>query len=89
MAKFTYNTEDWELHAFLDWKPKQHTEECPDCYGKGTVGGGFKDIDGSRQCSTCCGTGRVTRAPTTPKPEMPAELVEHLRRAWWVFHNKR
>lgn len=84
----SYNTKDWELHAFLDWKELRHDEECTCCHGRGKVGGGFKDIDGPRQCPTCYGRGVVSKGPTTPRPELPPALVEHMRRAWWDFMNK-
>lgn len=78
-------TDDWKLDAFLDWVPKSHSEECPDCHGEGTVGGGLKSIDGSRKCPTCHGVGSVTKGPTTPMPDIPPTLREHMRRAWWDF----
>lgn len=86
---FTFNTKDWELHAFLDWKQKQHSVECPRCNGEREVGGGFKDIDGRRQCPECWGRGFVLKGATTPKPEIPPDLVEHMRRAWWDFHHQK
>ena len=86
---FTYNTNDWELHCFLDWKAKQHQEKCDHCDGKGMVGGGFGDLDDARQCSHCSGTGHVSKGPTTAKPAVPAELLEHMRRAWWDFHHQK
>lgn len=89
MSKFTHNTEDWELKAYLDWRPKYHTVECDYCGGRGTVGGGFKDIDGERQCPTCYGRGSVDCAPATEKPQIPEALIEHMRRAWWDYHNPK
>lgn len=84
----SYNTKDWELHAFLDWKAIRRAETCTGCGGRGTVGGGFKDLDGPRQCNDCFGSGTVSKGPTTPRPELPPALVEHMRRAWWDFMNK-
>jgi hypothetical protein len=78
-------TNDWKLDAFIDWMPKSHSEECPYCHGAGEVGGGFKSLDGARECPTCFGRGSVTKGPTTPKPEIPPALREHMRRAWFDF----
>lgn len=81
-------TDDWALSCYLDWRPKNHEEECPDCHGRGECGGGFKDLDGPVQCPTCFGRRTVTKGPRTPKPELPKVLVEHMRRAWWDFFYK-
>lgn len=80
-------TDDWKLGCFMDWRPKRHEEECPACHGAGEVGGGFKSLDGPRQCENCYGRGTVTKGPSTPKPELPKALTEHMRRAWWDFVN--
>lgn len=80
-------TSDWKLGCFLEWRPKNHSETCPDCKGERTVGGGFKDLDGPRECPTCFGMGVLSKGPTTTMPELPKALVEHMRRAWWDFHN--
>jgi DnaJ-class molecular chaperone len=89
MSKFTHNTEDWELHAFLDWRAKKHPEDCDDCGGCGEVGGGLGDLDGARQCYNCHGSGVILKDPTTQHPEIPPALVEHMRRAWWDYHNPK
>ena len=81
-------TEDWKLGCFMDWKPKHHTETCPRCNGKGETGGHFKDLDGPQTCYQCFGSRIVTKGPTTPKPELPPALVEHMRRAWWDYLNQ-
>lgn len=81
-------TEDWKLSCFLDWKPKKHQITCPYCNGKGEVGGGFKDIDGPRQCPECFGSRHVTKGPSTVMPAIPEALREHMRRAWWDYFNK-
>ena len=44
-------------------------------------------IDDARQCTDCNGTGHVSKGSTTQKPDVPTELLEHMRRAWWDFHN--
>ncbi len=82
-----FETSDWKLECFMDWRPKNHQETCAFCSGNGTVGGGFKSIDGEQTCPKCYGTGNVTKGPTTQQPELPKALVEHMRRAWWDFLN--
>lgn len=81
-------TEDWKLHAFLDWKPKHKTVDCDYCGGNGYVGGGFKSIDGKESCPQCWGAKIKTVSPTSEKPEIPSALIEHMRRAWWDYFNK-
>ncbi len=81
-------TEDWKLGAFIEWRPKPKSIECPNCHGEGTVGGGFKDIDGPRVCPECWGRRFKLVHPTSQQPEIPADLLEHMRRAWWDFVNK-
>lgn len=78
-------TEDWKLGCFMEWRPKHKTISCQYCGGRGEVGGGFKDLDGPRPCPECHGTRIRTVAPTSPPPELPPSLVEHMRRAWWDF----
>jgi len=78
-------TDDWKLGCFFDWRPKPKAIACPFCGGRGTVGGGFKDLDGPRDCPECWGTKTKSVAPTSQPPEIPPELREHMRRAWWDF----
>ena len=80
-------TDEWKLQCFLDWRPKYKDAPCPVCRGRGTVGGGFKDIDGPMDCPKCLGRGVTTVAPTSRPPAVPPELSEHMRRAWWDFFN--
>ena len=87
MTKKTYDTEDWKLGCFLEWQPKNHTEVCDNCNGRKMVGGGFKSIDDAIQCYKCFGSGILTVSPKTLKPEIPADLREHLRRAWFDYFN--
>ncbi len=85
-----YETADWKLGCFLEWRPKAHSEECSYCSGKGEIGGGFKSIDGPEPCPECFGSGQKTVWPKeSEKPEIPAELREHLRRAWFDFVNRK
>lgn len=81
-------TEDWKLGCFFEWRPKLKVIDCPHCHGRGTVGGGFKDLDGPQDCSECWGTKVKRVTPTTQPPEIPRELREHMRRAWWDFFHK-
>lgn len=82
-------TEDWKLGCYLEWRPKMHSETCPSCNGHGEVGGGFKSLDGPRQCNQCFGVGSISKHPTTKMPEIPPDLREHLRRAWYDFTTKQ
>lgn len=84
----TYDTEDWALAAFVDWKPKKegHSTPCEYCGGSGEVGGGFKSLDGPEPCPKCFGSGGHWHpGVTTEKPPVPDELVEHMRAAWQAF----
>ena len=87
MPAKTYDTEDWKLECFIDWRPKYHQEKCHNCNGLRMVGGGFGSIDGATECTTCHGTGSINKGPSTPRPELPLDLREHLRRAWYDFFN--
>ena len=80
-------TDDWKLSCTLDWKAKEHQEVCPMCKGRREVGGGFGDIDGAQPCPTCYGHGFKMVGPKTPRPPIPPDLREYLRRAWWDFFN--
>lgn len=80
-------TDEWKLAAFIEWRPKPMSITCPLCHGEGTIGGGFKDIDGPRDCPECWGTKVKSVAATSPKPDVPADLIEHMRRAWWDYFN--
>lgn len=82
-------SEDWRLSCFLDWAPKQHIETCPTCKGTGKVGGGLGDLDGPIQCEKCFGTRNITCGPKTPKPQIPAAIKEHMRRAWYDYFNTK
>lgn len=79
------DTEEWGLSAFMDWKPTKKTVECESCDGKGVVGGGFKDMEGPRECSNCGGRGWHSFYPKTKQPEIPNELIEHMRAAWIAY----
>lgn len=87
-AQRTLDTEEWHLACFMEWKPKKepYDIQCPSCHGRGAIGGHFKDLDGPRTCDQCSGSGQITHpGPSTPKPELPKELIEHLRKAWREF----
>lgn len=75
------DTGDWSLSAYMDWKPAKEREDCS-CGGKGVIGGHFKDMEGPRTCPDCHGMGTKVFYPKTKKPEIPKELIEHLRNAW-------
>ena len=82
------DTEDWKLGAWIDFKPtKQPTRcECTRCHGGGILGGGFKSMDDPYDCPDCLGRGTVTVYPyLAPKPEVPKELIEHLRKAFYDY----
>lgn len=81
-------TDDWKLGCFMDWQPKNHSEDCPTCKGKGEIGGGLGWMDDDKTCPDCHGMRFVTKGPRTPKPALPKAVVEHMRRAWWDFFNK-
>lgn len=82
-----YETPEWRLSAYIDWKPKFVDIECPSCHGRGTVGGGFKDIDGPRECLQCFGRKQVSKGPEGKAPPVPDELLSAMRFAW-VEHMK-
>lgn len=89
MSKFTHNTEDWELHACLDWRRKWKTIECDQCSGSGKQPLGLRQsyYGDDTTCTGCFGKGTVSRQSTSPEPPIPSALVEHMRRAWWDYHN--
>lgn len=76
------DNKEWALKCYMDWVPAKDTEVCKDCGGKGTVGGGFKDMDGPRTCPTCFGRGSRNFHPKSKKPEIPLEVIEHMKKAW-------
>lgn len=89
--KFTHNTEDWELHACLDWQRKWHIVECDQCHGSGVQPRGLRDsyYGDDTTCSRCFGKGAREVQSTSPKPPIPSALIEHMRRAWWDYHNPK
>jgi hypothetical protein len=82
----TLETKDWWLDVEVGWKPKQYDTrvDCVRCGGSGAIGGGFKDMDGRRDCPDCCGRGwNYTCIDREERPEqLPEGLVEHLRKAF-------
>lgn len=86
-VKTVVETEDWKLGAFMEWRPISRQKTCPRCEGLKTGGDGFKWLDGPQDCPECLGRGYIWTEPTTKMPELPADLREHMRRAWWDFFN--
>lgn len=84
----THDTPEWRLKAFLQWVPINKTITCDHCNGTGQVGGGFKDIDGPRECPSCLGHKFITKQPETPEPEIPEKLKSALYKAWVKYHEK-
>lgn len=78
-------TDDWKLGCFMEWRAKPKVVECSYCNGSGEIGGGFKDIDGPRTCPECFGSKVKRVHPTSKQPEIPEDLREHMRRAWFDF----
>lgn len=82
------DTEHWELHAYIDWRPKKKDEytTCTHCGGSGKVGGHFKSLDDPSDCPECFGAGTHWVMPDRgPKPTIPPELTAHLRAAWEAY----
>lgn len=82
------DTEGWKLASTVQWvaKKKPIGSVCSYCNGNGEVGGGFKDMDGPRQCPECFGSGRKTVYPDLGEhPEIPPELIAALRKAWLEY----
>ena len=86
---FEKETEDWKLAAFIEWRPKPKHINCTCCNGKGTVGGHFKDLDDPQTCPECYGSGFKMVFANSKMPEIPEELIEHMRRAWYDFFHKQ
>jgi DnaJ-class molecular chaperone len=84
--KDVVETDDWKLRCFFQWM--HHSVKCTTCGGRGETGGGFKDIDGPQVCNSCFGSGVKSEAPSTPVPEIPAGIQEHMRRAWFDYVNQ-
>ena len=64
-----------------EYQPKIHP--CGHCNGYGHTGGG--PLSGDKEtCYWCFGTGKVTDTShiTEPKPEIPIELVNHMKDAF-------
>jgi len=78
-------TDDWKIGCFIDWNPKRHLKTCPRCLGSGEVGGGLGDVDNPHTCPECLGVKIIVVGPTSPKPEIPEALIEHMRKAWWDY----
>jgi len=84
----TVDTKDWKLTALLDYKCKTESiyVKCDYCFGNGTVGGGFKSLDGPEACPRCYGAGgKSTYDHIEPKPTIPQDLIDHMRKAYQEY----
>ena len=83
--------EDWVLRVKFEWQSKPKQINCSVCNGKGFVGGGMFSLDNNKEnCNSCGGRGKVSKSPDfLTRPVVPPELVEHMRRAYWDFVNKK
>lgn len=68
-------------------------KECDCCNGNKTIGGGFGDPDGPRDCPACWGSGtQLDKKPEfVDAPPIPEGLKTAMREAWdewWVSYRK-
>lgn len=86
------DTEEWKISAYLDYVPKITGVDvtCPRCGGSGIMGGGFKSMDDPETCNHCWGVRTVfeRRYPKEPKPQLPQDLVDHMRKAYLEYKLK-
>lgn len=83
------DTRHWKFYLSGGFKPKQlQTKDCDYCGGRGTIGGGFKSIDGPETCPTCYGSKCVEVEERDPIPEIPPELVENLKKTVADYYEK-
>ncbi len=86
------DTEEWRVSSYLDYVPKKTHEyvECTNCGGSGTIGGGFKWIGEPETCTFCHGSGLATKYvyPKEPKPELPQEFVDWMKKAYLEYKLK-
>lgn len=83
-------TDNWELRINAWWSLKQgvtNTLKCPVCAGRGTVGGGFKDMNDPEECTQCWGSGKIIDPDFEPKPEMDEEFIKHMHKAYLEWAN--
>lgn len=73
----------WNIVYSLKDQYKPVYITCPYCNGNGTVGGGFKSIDGPETCPQCYGTMSVIDREKSPvlaePPPVPSDLHEYMR----------
>lgn len=86
------DTEEWKISAYMDYVPKVEGvyEKCDRCNGSGMLGGGFKSLDDPEPCDKCFGNRQVWKrvAPTEPRPKLPQDLVDHMRKAYLEYKLK-
>lgn len=86
------DTEEWKISAYMDYVPKVEwvKEDCNTCGGSGTCGGGFKSLDDPQPCNNCSGLGWVNKRvfPKSPKPKLPQELLDYMRKAYLEYKLK-
>ncbi len=86
------DTEEWKIDAYMDYVPKVKWKQvaCDECYGSGMMGGGFKSLDDPTQCHKCGGRGwrEVATHPAEPKPKLPQDLLDHMRKAYLEYKLK-
>lgn len=83
------DTDEWKISAQLDYVPKVEwvTEKCSTCGGTGMCGGGFKSLDDPEPCTKCGGSGETTKQvyPKSPKPKLPQDLIDYMRKAYLEY----
>lgn len=79
-------TKDWKLEAIVKWVPNRVPEQipCPGCLGRGETGGGFKDCEDPKICTTCWGHKTIMKPgdELCEPPPVPDELMIKLRAVW-------
>ena len=84
-------TDQWELRIHgefvlrKDYQPK--LVDCTHCKGYGKFSTGHFGTGEKEDCDWCCGTGKRTDTShiTEERPEMPIELINHMRNAFTQY----